>query len=137
MAIEALEKMGWQPRDPEEKAYYFREKRQWEELPPLGEVAVGLLIGALGDQEEEVRWGASRALGKTMSYRAVEPLVRALKDPNGAVRREAVEALGELEDPAGIDQFFVITVSGSITGHENRQDTDAPKSARLRRGHPR
>jgi HEAT repeat protein len=63
--------------------------------------AVPVLVGALKDPKREVVEAAAGALGK-MGKSGVEPLVKVVKD-NGsdpAVRRKAVESLGEIGSDA-------------------------------------
>jgi hypothetical protein len=63
----------------------------------LGEIgddrAVEPLIGALGDQRQDVRKTAAEALGKIGDVRAIEPLSRATGDSFDSVRVSARAAL--------------------------------------------
>jgi len=62
-AADALEKIGWQPKDDTEKAYFLIAKHEWDELCSFGEAAVDPLIQALKDEDAVVRSVAARALG--------------------------------------------------------------------------
>jgi HEAT repeat protein len=66
----------------------------------LGEIgnasAVGSLIGALKDENWEVRAMAAEAIGKIGDARAVDPLTESLEDENERVREEASRALVKL-----------------------------------------
>jgi hypothetical protein len=55
-----------------------------------------LLITALDDPINEVRWEASLALGEYHDPRAIEPLTRALRDPDKYVRYGAALALDKI-----------------------------------------
>ena len=57
---------------------------------------VSVLIRALGDEDESVRWKAAEALGQTGDARAVEPLIQALKDESWLVRSAAEKALEKI-----------------------------------------
>ncbi len=68
-----------------------------EALVKLGDArAVGPLIAALNDENNQVRWCAAKALGNLGDARAVGPLIAALNDENDVVRQYAAEALGLL-----------------------------------------
>jgi HEAT repeat protein len=58
----------------------------------IGEPAVEFLIKALEGAHEH-RWELVWALGEIKEEQAVPALIRALKDPDGEVRREAAWAL--------------------------------------------
>jgi len=58
-----------------------------------------LLIGALDDEQSQVRMQAASALGNIGSKEAVDPLITALADPNDWVRVQVAEAIGKLGNP--------------------------------------
>ncbi|MFN0098758.1 MAG: HEAT repeat domain-containing protein [Gemmatimonadaceae bacterium] len=58
-----------------------------------------LFIELVSHHSEEIRMRAVLALGELGSAEAVPVLTRALRDPSADVRRAAVEALAEIEDP--------------------------------------
>ncbi|MDY6836292.1 MAG: HEAT repeat domain-containing protein [Chloroflexota bacterium] len=101
-AADSLEKLGWQPQDETNSAYYLMARGQWDELIMYGELGLTLLIRAAVDPNEPGRWGAAAALGKTRDIKAVQPLVHALHDPDRWVRRHAVQAIGKVGDPGAI-----------------------------------
>ncbi len=68
-------------------------------LVSIGASAVKLLIGALRDEDSNVRRAATEALGE-IGKPAVEPLIEALRDENSGVYQEVVEALGRIGKPA-------------------------------------
>src|SRR6266404_1886829 len=60
--------------------------------------AVPALIGALADQQAEVRTQAAWALGALRDDRAVEPLMKSVRDSDPQVRSQAAWALGALRN---------------------------------------
>jgi len=65
-------------------------------LAKIGEPALGPLIGALKDQNKDVRGNAAMALLIMKDYRAVEPLIATLRDPDNYVRHRASSALSHI-----------------------------------------
>ncbi|MHC1588990.1 MAG: HEAT repeat domain-containing protein, partial [Methermicoccaceae archaeon] len=58
------------------------------------------LIGALSYKRGwHVRMTAAESLGEIKDPRAVDPLIRALRDEDSGVRWSAAAALGEIKDP--------------------------------------
>lgn len=108
-ATEALDQLGWIPKDDSEKIRYLIAKKQWDELVKLGEPAVGSLIETLEDEDINIACGATirealavgegaaRALGEIGDKRAVEPLTKALKDGDESIRRAAKNALEKIK----------------------------------------
>ena len=97
IVAEALDELGWKPRDHTEKAYYLIAKGKWKELTELGKPAVEPLIQTLKDKDWDVRRAAAQALGKIADTRAVEPLIQTFKD-NWGIQEAAALALGEIGD---------------------------------------
>ncbi len=62
-------------------------------LVRVGPPAVPVLIEAMKNRQERVRWEAAKALGDLEDPRAAEPLVQALKDPKFGVRWLAADGL--------------------------------------------
>ena len=54
----------------------------------------------MDDESPRVRQEAVKALGRSRSQKAVEPLIRSLNDRNACVREAACSALGEIGKPA-------------------------------------
>ncbi len=71
-----------------------------EALGKIGGPAVEPLIASLKHVFWDVRAAAAMALGSTGDERAVDPLVRALKDPELPVRTEVKQALERLGRPS-------------------------------------
>jgi hypothetical protein len=61
-----------------------------------------LLLAALQDTDNDVRWVAAEGLGQLGDPDAVEPLITALRDDDGAVRKAAAEALKEIGTPEAL-----------------------------------
>jgi len=76
-------------------------------MRPAGQVSEKVLqamIGALDDEDAEIREQAANALGQLEDSRAVEPLTAALlNDVEPAVREQAAWALGMIEDESAVD----------------------------------
>lgn len=71
------------------------------------EKAVDALITLMNDMENHARPDAARALGLAGGKRATEPLIKALKDDNYALRNAAYKALDEV-DSSDIDLAMII-----------------------------
>jgi len=69
-------------------------------LSEIGAPAVGPLIEALGDENQDMRAAAAMALGETADARAVKPLMAMWRDPDSDVSAYAADALGHLESVA-------------------------------------
>jgi HEAT repeat protein len=110
-AAQALEEMGWKPRD-------------------VGQRALQLVI-ELENAEHGRRDGLVRALVQ-IGPRATEPLVAALKNDNREVRKAAAQALGEIGDPRAIEPLM------SLATDEKRaiQEGVAPLATLLERVAP-
>ena len=76
-------------------------------MRPAGQVSERVLqamIGALDDEDAEIREQAASALGQLEDSSAVEPLTAALlNDVEPAVREQAAWALGMIEDESAVD----------------------------------
>ena len=75
---------------------------QWEAtaaLGSLGTAAIDELLRELPTRNRAVKLGIIEALGEIGDPRAVEPLIRFLRDPSVEVRWETALALGEIGDP--------------------------------------
>lgn len=62
------------------------------------------VIEALGyEKDVQVRREAAYTLGKIGNSNAVEPLMKALNDPDNHVRRQAADALGNIGDKRAVE----------------------------------
>ncbi len=82
IAADELLKIGWQPKDEEEKAWFLVASRKWNKAGELGAPAVEPLITALQDEDNNVRLLAAVYLGKIGDARAIEPLITVLDNDN-------------------------------------------------------
>jgi HEAT repeat protein len=78
-----------------------------EALTRFGSAGQGLLIRALKDRSAEVRRASARILGRIGSLEAIDPLLEALRDPDEWVRAHAAEYLRKLGDQRAIPPFIV------------------------------
>lgn len=102
-------------------------------LESIGEPAVGLLITALEDVNEDVKISACRLLKKTKDTRATEPLINVLNDRNSKVRNYAADALGSIGDSRAVEPLIAVLYDENvrktaakalknITGEDFRED---------------
>jgi HEAT repeat protein len=106
-AAEALENIGFQPRDDTEKAYLLIAKEKWEEVAQLGEPAVEPLIREvkrLGHPEP------AKALTK-IGEPALEHLIQLLEHQAGFVRIKAVTALGDIGDARAVEPLTNVALN--------------------------
>lgn len=68
----------------------------------IGDKAVPSLLAGCADKNFQVRALSARALGFLGSKAAVPKLVELLDDPQGPVALLAADALGQIQDPAGL-----------------------------------
>jgi HEAT repeat protein len=73
---------------------------RWEATRALGRFWQSPTLIELGDENEQVRQAAARALLKSSDTSSIEPLIAALRDRDSKVRGLASEALGELGEVA-------------------------------------
>lgn len=76
-------------------------------LVRIGKPAVEPLISALRDMNSEVRKNAAEALGQMGDARAIEPLIKILRDDNDTnARKIAIEALGNIHDARAVEPLL-------------------------------
>ncbi|KPJ65260.1 hypothetical protein AMJ44_10615, partial [candidate division WOR-1 bacterium DG_54_3] len=96
-AAEALIRIRGLKKDSEEYkqlyAYQLIEKRKWRKVIRLGNSAIPALKAAVVADDEGIRDGAIRTLGKMKDKEALSALDEALKHQNPFVRWEALNAL--------------------------------------------
>jgi len=106
-AAKSLEKLGWEPKDDEEKAYCLLAKRNWDELAKLGKAAVPPLIWATEIDTGSLRVRAAITLGEIGDPRAVKPIIRAWRadwDPSSQFNVKL--ALYSISDPAAVEPLI-------------------------------
>jgi HEAT repeat protein len=87
-----LDRLGWQPDDPPQKAAYLIAREQWNLLSEMGSPAIQPLIRALRQDHSGVRAGATEALRK-IGPPGQEALSRATRSSDAALAGAAREAL--------------------------------------------
>ncbi len=71
-------------------------------LAAMGEDVVVRLLGALKNENPQVRSGVAQALGRMRAKDAVDLLIQLLKDVSVDVRAKAAEALGLIREPRAV-----------------------------------
>ncbi|RKY29568.1 MAG: hypothetical protein DRP68_07185, partial [Candidatus Omnitrophota bacterium] len=108
-AAEELDRIGWQPKNQEEKILYLIVKQTWDELVKIGVPAVPYLIEVLKDKDLYVRKAAVKALGEIGSQEIashlretiIEALIEVLiKDESWDVRYTSAYVLIRIGSPA-------------------------------------
>jgi HEAT repeat protein len=73
--------------------------------------SVDPIIGALNDEDNEVRLRAAEALGQLKNAASVDSLIESLKnDADWKIREMAAWALGQINDPRSIDPLSYASV---------------------------
>jgi HEAT repeat protein len=93
-AANALNEIGWQPKEDEQRGWYVVARRDWEQAARLGAAAVNPLLAALKEDDISLRRAAIQTLGKIGDTRAIAPLIELRKDK--AVSKDVVAALARL-----------------------------------------
>ncbi len=107
-AAAALDRIGWDPVNDEEKVSYMIAKRQWDYLDSFGSTATVPLIDIIQDESWQIRQIVAEKLGKICDRIAVLPLIKLIKDKEVDVRVSAVKALGEIGDLCAIKPLVEI-----------------------------
>jgi len=99
---------GWQPQADDSGAWYYINRKMWDQCLNVGEPAVQPLLRVLGDEtaDEHSRAEAARVLGELGSPSAVDGLCTALNSYQRTVRLNAAAALGQLKQPAALDALI-------------------------------
>jgi HEAT repeat protein len=108
-AAEALDRIGWQAKDEDERQLYFIAKRDWDKCLKMNPVMMKELIRVMNDEDPQVRKKAIETLSR-IENPAVGPLVAALRDDNGRVREKAANALIEIGG-IGVTQAFIVALT--------------------------
>ena len=125
----ALEKIGWQPSQDEIGALYWIAKEEWDQCVEIGSPAVESLIRVFNDGKGVL--GAAEALGKIGDDRAIEPLIRALRNRYARRRQIAALALVNIYRSSGVSEddkkYILAQRSDIIYPLENRHEDHGPK----------
>jgi HEAT repeat protein len=100
----ALGEIGWKPGNDEERVLYYIANGDWDECVKMGSFAVEFLIERLKDKNSDVRRNVAWALGEIGDARAVDALIKALKDR--VIRIRVAEALGKIGDSRAVDALI-------------------------------
>jgi len=104
----ALEKLGWEPSDTEERIWMLISKEEWDKVIETGERGSRPLIQVLWDDNVSIREEAIKALGAIRDERAIKPLIYAFKDDYGYIREEAIKAVIKIGRPAVEHLLFAL-----------------------------
>ena len=77
-----------------------------ENLEMIGKTGISLIIESLGDEDEDVRWAAAKALGNIKSETAVQSLIKALGDEDEDVRWATAKALGNIKSETAVQSLI-------------------------------
>lgn len=107
--------------------YIDDHKAAVKEFVDMGSVAVETLLKALRNRDERVRGGAAEALGKLEDARAIEPLIKALKDKGRynihygglypytvRVNSCAAKALARIGDKSAVEPLIKMLKEGDV-----------------------
>ncbi|WP_241481305.1 HEAT repeat domain-containing protein [Methanoculleus sediminis] len=97
---DALDRLEWSPATGEEAVVYLIAKERWGDLARVGPVAVEPLLAVLDDRDDSIRRRAAKVLGEIGDPRAVPGLMNLLHDDYYSVRREAATAIVATGAPA-------------------------------------
>jgi HEAT repeat protein len=91
-AARALDAQGWQPANDDQTILRAIAAGEFGKAASVGSAAVDRLAAALRDQRNPKRRMVVEALGQVGDVRAIKALVAAVKDPDPAVRVNAIDA---------------------------------------------
>ena len=117
-ALEALSRIGWEPRDGVTRAIIALVAQDWKTLVALGGESVPLLAQVLVERESDPlsqlkRAQATVCLGKIGGAAAEEGVLFALTDPSGRVRAAAAEAAATLGARRAAEELTTMLESDS------------------------
>jgi HEAT repeat protein len=108
----------------EEKAYSLISIEQWGACLAMGEAAIGPLIDSLDHEQDAIRNGAVRALGRSRNTRAVEPLFSMLaRKGNLTLQQDIVKALEQIRDARPEDPLMSEVKDRLVEAKQTIQDT--------------
>lgn len=101
-AAEALDKLGWQPGDNKERAYYYAAKRDWDNCLASGDLAFEPLVYIMCGGPDNARIGAVEALDRSgwtpvSEYREMYDAAKTLKAEKDAVIEKIVRQASQLQ----------------------------------------
>lgn len=111
LVAEALEKLSWKPETEQERIAYYLARGHWDSLILSGSSAIESLITALEDESINTRVNAMITLGRIGAARAIEPLIKILKqkilkDEDVTLRETAAIALGDIANARAVEPLI-------------------------------
>ena len=98
-AVLALEKLGWQPENNEDRLKRFVAFQKWSAIPGIGEVPVETLMKYFDDPDPKIRASIVTLLGILGDPGAEQICERAMSDPDPDVRWKASLAFPQCKVP--------------------------------------
>jgi HEAT repeat protein len=105
-AVEALERLGWEPANDAQRAQFLLAGRRWQQLADMGQPVLDALIEALKEGDKETRAGVIWTLGAIRGITAVKALGQAMNAESGWLRRSVILALGETRSRWAVDHLL-------------------------------
>jgi HEAT repeat protein len=104
-AVEALDRLGWQPTPDANGARYYIEKQDWEKIASIGEPAVEPLVHLSQSYNRDDRRHARETLAQIGSPHAIKPFIDALRndDDENVVAMEALVKMGAPAIPSLVE----------------------------------
>jgi len=101
-AAEALDKLGWQPGDNKERAYYYAAKRDWDNCLASGDLAFEPLVNIMCSGPDNARIGAVEALDRSgwtpvLENREMYDATKTLKAEKDAVIEIIIKQASQLQ----------------------------------------
>lgn len=90
---ETLNNLSWVPETEKDIIYYLIARENWEEVKKTGEAALEPLEKLLSDENYEIRLAALETIISIGGNRTIIPMIKALSDPNSAVRKKSEAGL--------------------------------------------
>jgi HEAT repeat protein len=118
-AARTLDKIGWEPGEEDAAgATYWIINRNWDRCVQIGEPAVGPLISALSEADNDVCISIGKTLGQIGDPQSVQPLIEALRNKNKNVCTAAAIALGQIGDADSIEPLIETLKDKDLHVHE-------------------
>jgi len=113
LAAEALDNIHWKPKTEQERIAYYIARGYWDSLILSDVSAIESLIAALENESINTRVNAMITLGKIGDARAIEPLIKILKDKilkdeDVTLRETAAMALGEIGNVRAVEPLIEV-----------------------------
>lgn len=113
---EALNHLGWRPKNSGEEAAYNLAKRLWGRLAEIGGPAIDVLIPVLSKGRAEPILKTAAILGAIGDERSVEPLTALLSHKKPDIAVAAALALGAIQSASAVGPLFQAAVDSPQPG---------------------